>query len=203
MTKTTGLHDLIFKMARGDTNAQAEFDSLVREPLTRSLTREFGTDFNEEDIQEIVSHSILNMFLHVGGYRGKNGDASAWTWAYQIARNQALKWTKTKTREIHFPDSNDGLSIDEEKLYRMVHQYNPTNMPSSVEDQVIERLFREKAKEILAKLSRRERIILHLHYDKEWTFKQIADYLKISPPRVTQILKNIRKVCLAEMAKTA
>lgn len=202
MTKTTGLHDLILRIARGDRNACAEFNDQVHEWLIQRLASEFGSDFDEGDIIEIVSHAILNMFLHAREYRGKNGDGSAWTWAYQIARNQALKWIKTRTREVDFPHTSDGSEINEEKLYRMVQRYNPVQIPVAVEDQVIERLFRQKAEEILRKLSDRERLILYLHFEMEWTFKQIAEYLKVKPPRVTQIMQKIQRICIEEMARS-
>lgn len=94
MTNTAGLHDLIFKIARGDRRAEAEFDALVRDPLTQHIANKFGSDLTDGDIHEVVSQSILTMFLQARGYCGRNGDASAWAWAYQIARNQALKWSK-------------------------------------------------------------------------------------------------------------
>lgn len=202
MTKTTGLHDLILRIARGDRSACVEFDERVRGWLVQKLTGEFGSDLDEGDIIEIVSQAILNMFLHAREYLGTNGDASAWTWAYQIARNQALKWIKNKAHEERFPETSDGLDVDEEKLYRMVQRYNPVQVPAEVEDQVIERLFRQKAEEILRKLSDRERLILYLHFEMEWTFRQIAEYLKVKPPRVTQIMQNIRRICLEEMARS-
>lgn len=203
MTNKTQIHDLILYMARGNRSAHAEFDMATRDRLIQSLTREFGNELDDGDIQEIVSHSILNMFLHAGGYRGKNGEASAWAWAYRIARNQALKWSKTKRRDIQFPESSDGLNVDEEKLYRMVSRYNPGDVPVSVDEQVEDRLFREKAVEILGRLNEREKLILYLHYEMEWTLKKIAEHLNISPPRVTQVMQSIRKFCQEEMVKSA
>ena len=190
-------------MASGDRSAQAEFDSLVRNQLDRYITKEFGKGLDNGDSYEIVSQSILIMYLQAGEYRGKHGESSAWAWAFQVARSQAIKWVKTRKREVRIQEMDDGYDLSEEILYRMVVRYSPDDEPVSVEQRVEERLFREMAAEILQKLNKRERLILHLHFEKDWTLRQIAEYLNVKPPRITQIMQNIRRVCLEEMTKAA
>lgn len=205
MTNPTGLHELIFKIARGDKSAYAEFDDQTRTPLIQYITVHFGSSLSDDDVVEIVSQAILNMFLHAQGYRGRNGDPSAWAWTYQIARNQALKWIKTRAHEVHIqkPSGPDlDLDVGEEQLYRMASRYDPDSEPLSVEQEAEYRIFREKAFEILHKLSPREQLILHLYFEKEMTLKEIAEFVHVTPARVTQIMQNIRRTCLREMAKT-
>lgn len=205
MTNPTGLHELIFKIARGDKRACAEFDDQTRTPLIQYITAHFGSSVYEDDVVEIVSQAILNMFLNAQGYRGRNGDPSAWAWTYQIARNQALKWIKTRGHEVHTrkPSGSDlDVDVDEEQLYRMANRYDPDHEPLSVEQEAEYRIFRAKAFEILQKLSPREQLILHLYFEKEMTLKEIADYIRVTPARVTQIMQNIRRTCRSEMAET-
>ena len=192
MTSKTGLHDLIFKIARGDKPAYQEFGGMIRMPLTQHLTLRFGSTFDQDDIAEIVSQSILVVFLHSKEYRGANGDKSAWAWIYQIARSQAHKWLKTQKREIPILDGNDGeLPSDDDELSRMMIRYNPELDPSTVEDQVEEKLLMEKLIEVLQQLSPREKTILHLYYVKGHSFSDIAREIGVKPPRITQIMQSI------------
>ncbi|MEW5938925.1 MAG: sigma-70 family RNA polymerase sigma factor [Chloroflexota bacterium] len=189
------MHLLIYRIARGDKFAQAELDSLVRSPLAQFVARRFNS-ISEEDVIEIVGQTILLMYLHAANYRGKNGDSSAWEWAYQIARNQAIKWLRITRREIHLPDAGDDyLETDESQLHSIIVRFDPNLLPDTVEDQVMERQLRGKAEEIIRQLSQRERLILWLHFEKDWTFKQIAARLNVKPARITQIMQGIQRKC--------
>lgn len=203
MTNPTSLHDLIYKIARGDKRACIEFDNQTRTPLTQYIAGHFGSKLMHGDVEEIVSQSILIMLLEAVKYRGGNGDASAWGWAYKIAWNQALKWIKIEKREVPFSQVIDSaVDAEEEQLYKTAHRYNPDNKSVSVEDDLIVREFRAKAMEIVLKLSPREQQILHLYFEQGLTFKEIAKLIKVTPARVTQIMQDIRRTCLTEMAKT-
>ncbi len=195
MNNPTGLHVLLRRIAQGDTTARSELNDLVWLPLIQYITAHFGSSFSADDIAEIVSQSILIMLLHAASYRGDYGDSSAWRWAQKIVRNQALKWLKTMKREIHFPDSGGDTDVDEARIQKKILQFNPNLDTGTPEEQVADKLFRENVKKILQHLSGRERLILHLYSEKEWTFKQIAEYLSVSPARITQIMQDIRRKC--------
>lgn len=195
MNNQTGLHVLIRRIAQGDTNAQSELGNFVRVPLTNYITADFGSSFSEDDIMEIVQQIIVHLLLHAASYRGEHGDLSAWKWVYKIARSQALKWLKTTKREIHFPDTSYDTDIADARVHKMITQFNPSLDPGSVEEQLVEKLFRENVQEIIRQLSERERLILHLYSEKKWTFKQIAEHLNVSPARITQIMQDIRRKC--------
>ena len=201
MTNTTSLHNLIYRIAQGDKRACTEFDELTRTKLTQYITGRLGSALMAGDVEEIVSQAILIMFLEAVKYRGKHGDASAWGWAYQIAWNQALKWIKVRKREVFFSQAIDS-DVEEEQLYKTALRYNPNNEPVSIEEEVIDLEFRAKAMEILQKLSPREQLILRLFFEKELTLKEIAKFIKVTPARVTQIMQDIRRTCLIEIAKT-
>lgn len=188
-----GLNSTIRKIADGDPSAQAELHDLVYSPLVQYIARGFHSSFSAEDIEEIACQSILLIFVNASKYRGKEGDSSAWKWAYTIARNQALKWLKIGKREIPFSDTG-GYEDPSTTAYltsQAINDLNPNYLESGVEDQVIERILREKMMELFQLLDEREKKILSLHYAEGWTLKRIASHFKVTPARITQILKGI------------
>lgn len=189
-----GLNFTICKIADGDSSAQAELHDLVYTPLVQYIARGFRSSFSAEDIEEIALQSILLIFVNASKYRGKAGESSAWKWAYTIARNQALKWLKAGKREISFSDAggndNDpdiGVNI----ASRAINNPHLNRLEDGVEDQVIERMFLERARELFQGLDDRERKILALRFDEGWTLKKIAAHLNLTPARITQILQGI------------
>lgn len=196
MREATGLHPLILRIASGDPRAQVEFDALAREPLRRFVTGHYGSAFSKEDVQEIVDQTIFTVFVHAGEYRGERGEPSAWQWAYQIARNQAHKWHKVYLRIVPFPDlearNESGAEVD---FTLAALRFDPDFGIETVEDEVLEHIFRQQLVAFVCTLSRRERLILHLYCNQDWSFKQIAAYLKVKPPRICQILQAIQGKC--------
>lgn len=188
-----GLNFTIRKIAEGDPSAQAELHTLVYSSLVLYLTRGFHSSLSPEDIEEVASQSILLMFVNAATYRGREGDSSAWKWAYTIARNQALKWLKIRKREIPFSDNGgDGdPGADAYLAFQAINDLSPNCLDRGMEDQVIERLLQEKMMELFHLLDERERQILRLHYADGWTLKMIASHLKVTPARITQILQGI------------
>lgn len=194
MNNKTGLHDLIFDIARGSRRARDELDPVVRSKLNEYLRGQFGSSFSLEDIEEIASQAILTMLVHAGKYRGEQTEKSAWEWAYTIARNQALKWQKTVIKEVSFPrDGDDTSNLDGYQIYQILLR-NHLDV-RIVESQVDERLLVERLIEIVENLDPREKQIVYDHFVKGLSLKRIAANLNISAPRVTQIVKTILQKC--------
>lgn len=186
----TGLNLLIRNIVHGDKSAQVELYTLTYTPLVRYLAHKFGSSLSAEDIDEIARQSLLLMFIHAADYRGGNGNSSAWGWAYTIARNQALKWLEIGKREMPFSDASDDdddPDLDANITGRMIANLRSNPRQDGVEDQVIEKMLREKIMEMVQQLGKRERLILFLHYQQEWTLRKIAAHLKLTPARITQI----------------
>lgn len=194
MNNKTGLHDLIFDIARGRRRARDELDPAVRSKLNEYIRGRFGSSFSLEDIEEIASQAILTMLVQAGTYRGEQGDKSAWEWAYTIARNQAFKWQRTVKKEVSFPhDGEDGSDPEGYQICQILLR-NHLDV-RIVESQVDERLLIGKLIEIVENLSPREQQILYEHFVKGVNLKQIAASLDISAPRITQIVKNSLQKC--------
>ncbi|RPH74647.1 sigma-70 family RNA polymerase sigma factor [bacterium] len=201
MTSKTGLHYLILKIASGDKSAYEELAMTSRMPLTEYVAGRFGSRFSDEDIEEIVDQSILNIFLHTEEYHGDHGEKSAWGWAYQISCNQALKWIRTTKREIHLSAGDDcGTDLEEDQLSRMMIRCNPGLEAEGIEDQLEEKLLIEKLVEIIQGLSPQERLILRLHFVMDWHWNEIAATIGVKPPRITQIMKRIMHKCYSQLA---
>ena len=197
MKDESGIHLLILRIGSGDIEAYAELDRHIHPLLSRYIARHFRSQFQKEDIEYIVDQAILTICLHAGEYRGRHGDPSALKWIYRIAGNQALKWLKTLQRTIHFPDSDPSNgSGGEEELMTLVaiqRHLDPNSM--SVEEMVFERIFRDQVLFFISTLSRRERLILFLRFEMQWTFNQIAEFIHVKPARVHQILQSIFMKC--------
>lgn len=192
MAESTGLNAIIHMSAPGDKRAQAEFIRLIHDPLTQYLTRKFGSEFSDDDIQEAMQQAILDMILHAKDYRGSNGDASAWEWVYTIARNRAYKWIRTRKREIPWSEeSDDDSEIGADRLHREIICYNPNLDTNTVEETIEEKLFLQKAKEIKQQLTPREKLVVEL-IEAGYNQKEIAATIRVRPPRVTQIMQSIR-----------
>ncbi len=190
-----GLHALILKAAGGEALAQAELYELTRQPLHRYIVSHFSSQIIEEDVQEIIHYSILQIFLHAKSYRGRNDDSSAWQWAYTIARNQALKWLRVTRRTVYLPDpqGKDSDEGQDEILHSLILRFNPASMEESVEDQALERIVLENLLSCLQHFNQRERLVISWRYQYQLTLEEIAERLHVRRPRVHQIITRIHQ----------
>lgn len=195
MGELDGLHALILKAARGDPCAEFDIYTLAQEPLYRYITGKFRT-FSEEDAQEILKQTLFTIYAHASEYRGQHGDASARGWAYAIARNQARKWLRMYKRLIPFPDSEARNEAGAEVDFTLAAIHcNPLLDTDTVEDEALERILLQRLIEAARKLSLRERFILHLYCVEGLTFRQIANQLEVSAPRIRQMMQGIQGKC--------
>jgi RNA polymerase sigma factor (sigma-70 family) len=121
-------------------------------------------------------------------------EASAWRWAYQIARNQALKWIKVLNRSVPIWPTGDQEQLDEDEdaLFDAIFpRYSPISIEEAFEEQILNHLIWESAKACLAQLAERERQILLMRYVQENTLDEIGEYYHINRARVHQILTAI------------
>lgn len=179
-------------MARGDQRAQVEFNEIIHDALTGYLARHFGSQLSDDDLQEVLDHATLDLLVHAGAYRGKHGEVSAWKWVYKIARNRAYKWIRTRNREIPwYEESDDDSELGVDRFYREIISYNPNLDTNNVEEIIEMRLFFEKVMQMLQQLTPREKQVITL-LERGYQNKEIAAIMRVSPPRVTQIIQSIR-----------
>ncbi len=66
-----------------------------------------------------------------------------------------------------------------------------TSQTMNIEDQIEQAQLIDAVKEILTKLSERERIIIQLYYFEELSLKEISEILEISESRISQVHKKL------------
>ena len=196
MNITSGLHVLVLQTASGDAQAQADLAELVHPALTRYVSRRFGSEFDEEDVQEIVSQSILTIYIHARSYRGRFQDPSAWRWAYKIARSQAQKWIKAQNKLVRFPEMDGSQGTDDEFVVNaFLVKHKIELVEDGVEDQALERILSEQVADFIRHLNLRDQHILYWYYVQQITLDEIAQKIQVTRPRVHQLLQSIHIKC--------
>jgi RNA polymerase sigma factor (sigma-70 family) len=195
--ETTGLHILIRKCAGGDQQAQTDLYLCVSQRLIQYVLNRYGNRLIEEDAWDIMQHTVLQMYIHAGHFEGVHDKASAWNWAYSIARNQALKRIKSYSRMVPILETVQE-NPDQEKLEDEDALFKDSNLKNNspcldheLELQVINRLAWQAACECYKELSPREREILDLRFVNDSTLEEIAQIYHIQKPRVHQLLVAI------------
>jgi RNA polymerase sigma factor (sigma-70 family) len=194
VNRPTGLHVLIRRSAAGETQAQAELYELLRQPLHRHILNQFQPTLDEEDAWEITDQTVLQIYLSADHYHGAHDESSAWKWAYQIARNQALKRLKVLNRSVPVWQTRNQelLDEDEDALFDAIFpRYSPFSIEEALEEQVFNHLIWEAARACLLELNERERRILVMRYVEERTLDEIGAYYHVNRSRVYQILMAI------------
>lgn len=197
MKKSTfGLHLLIRKSAKGDAQAQEELFTELYQPLFDHILSRFGNALCEQDVEEIVQQTILQIYIHAETFQGAHDASSAWQWAYQIARNQAHKWVRIYQRSMSVWEKvladSEYESRDESELFdAILLVYEPRSLDDSIEEQVCNLLVLQAARAYLAQLSPREQEILRLRHDEQYTMERIAEVYGVKRARIHQILTAI------------
>lgn len=167
MSNSSKLANLIKRIGVGDRDAVEQFAKLWMPHLVEYILSRYGSALSEDDVEEIVQQTLLLVFLHANKFRS-DSDISARKWIYTIASNQALKWIATLKK------MND-ISVHEELL------------PAEFDWQAVE----DNISMAQLKLDNQESKILHLISEGD-SIKEIATKTGITPPRVVQIISQIR-----------
>jgi RNA polymerase sigma factor (sigma-70 family) len=197
VNRPTGLHILIRNSAGGDQQAQTDLYIRVSQPLFQYVLNRFGNSLNEEDAWEIIQQTVLQMYINASHFAGVHDEASAWRWAYNIARNQALKWIRSYRRmvpiwETRQENPEQENFEDEDALFEaIILKNNPASPEDELEIQVINLLIWQAVRECLSELTPRERKILELRFVRDCTLEEIAQIYNVQKPRVHQLLANI------------
>ena len=194
MKQPTGLLTLIRNSAAGDAQSKADLYELTKQPLYRHIINQFGTILREEDAWEVTDQAIMIIYIHASNFEGEHGESSAWKWAYTIARTQALKRIKVLRRYIpvwqaapkNLQDADESTQLD-----ALFQQMSSFSIDESLEEQALNHLILESAKECLQELNEREKQILFMRYADNCTLDEIAERYQIKRPRVHQILTAI------------
>lgn len=193
MNRPTGLHILIRESAGGDEQAQANLYITVYQPLFQHIVNRFKPAITQEDAQEIVQQTIVQMYIHASHFTGAHDEASAWQWAYKIARNQAFKWLRTINKTVSIWETcRDDIEKDEAALFDVLFlSQSPFSPEDALEEQVTRKLIWEAAQRTFSELTEREQEFILLRYEQNYTLEEIAQKFHIKRPRVHQVLAAI------------
>jgi len=196
VNRPTDLHAIVRKCADNDAQAQTELFEALYQPLFDHILSRFGHTLSKEDVEEVVQQSILQIYIHAGRFQGLHNEASAWKWAYQIARNQAHKWIKIYSRSVSVWDKGKGVleqdASDESELFDKIFLiYTPDSPEDALEEQVLNILVWKAAKQYLAQLPPREQKILELRHVQQCTMEEIAEVYGVKRSRIHQLLAAI------------
>jgi len=200
VNKPTGLHILIRNSAGGDHHAQTELYERVSQPLVKHVLNRYGNSLQEEDAWEIMHQTVLQMYINASHFAGIYNEVSAWSWAYSIARNQALKWIRISRRtepilDIRRENLEREQFDDEEALFEIViSENNRTGSKDALEIDVIEKLIWKAVYLCILQLEPKDRELLDLRYARGYTLEEIAQIHHITKPRVHQRLDRIIRI---------
>jgi RNA polymerase sigma factor (sigma-70 family) len=199
-----GLHELIKGVAGKDELSKQELFSVTEQPLIRHITKHFGSIFTQDDIREIYNQAYMQILIKAQSYRGDHGDASAWQWAYKIARSQAHKWLRACKRLVDVSVDTDNMCTltEEERLTLFARRTDPEWIGRTIyeiEDQAFERILVDQMRECYELLTPRERLVVHLYHFMDMTLEEIAHQLGVTRTRIHQVLHGAYKKCRALM----
>ncbi len=204
MNAFPGLHKLIIGVAGNDELSKQQLYSATEQPLTRYITKQFGSTFTKDDILEIFDQTYMQILIKAYTYRGDHGDKSAWQWAYKIARSQAHKWLRVQKRIVKIPVSVDDTSnpTEDERFTLLAKRTDPDWIGRSnyeIEDQAFERILVSQLFECSKHFTPRERQVVHLYHFKNMTMEEIAQRFGVTRTRIHQLLHGAYKKCRAMM----
>ncbi len=171
-----GLHGLIRCIAqdKADEETFTAFARCIWQRLTPRLRQRYHY-LRDEDIEDIIQYTIMQVLRFAKSYRGRHGNESAWAWVSRIAHRRAEGPYRARYENT--------LLWDDEKLdARPGRAEDDPDSPRRVDRQMWD-AFRPT-------LDAREQAILEAHF-RGASLKEIARTHGISAPRVHQILQNI------------
>src|SRR5690242_14017319 len=103
------LHDLLHRIADRDALALAELDLAIRQPLLRYLTNRFSPNLSNDDAEDVIQYTLIQIWRYAPTYRGRNSGSSARRWIFDIAKNRSLRVLKSQAIGL-ISMNDDGMS---------------------------------------------------------------------------------------------
>ena len=189
MNNDPGLHDLIHQIGNGDPSAIEALHDRMRRPLMRYLYNRYSPPLQQEDIEDVIQYTLIQVLLYACSYKGEHNEASARKWIFDIARNRALRLIKiTKATSAHISLDDDQNDKNDEGTSNLSGiQFVASD---NTEDQALDAIFIQEVSLYAGTLSERERSIIAMRVE-ELTIEEIGENFRLSKPRISQILHGI------------
>lgn len=171
------------------TNAMQLFEELIPE-LTSFCYRMLGS---ADDADDAVQETRIRVWQHGDSYRG---DSTFKTWVYRIASNVCLdKLRQAKRRALPVDLSDPAIAIVEptETLPQGAWVWPAPDRTTNPEEIVVRRDTLQLCfVALLQRLPPRQRAVLILKDVFEWSSREIAETLQMSPAAVNSALQRAR-----------
>ncbi len=155
------------------------YEGKIKRYLSRML--------NKADVEDISQDVFLKTFVNINSFNAKLKFSA---WVYRIAHNEAVNHLKKK-RSLPLFDFDIFLPFQ-------------SNAKQEIEDQVMKNETKDSMEFCLDKISQKYKEIILLFYFEEFSYKEIAEVLKIPQATVGVRLKRakeeIKRLCLKNYA---
>lgn len=170
---------LLKKIARQDKLAFEQLYPVLKPNLSRFLLWKFNR-LDEYEVEGIVQQTLEKVWEKANTYSGQT-DISAKNWIVAIAKNLAIDYLNQRRRQVGFEEASEGWLA--EHALHVAHSNNP------LEDLTIQN---EKFRQLKKSLTLREKQVFELLIEGH-PQKSIARMLRITPPRVNQLIVAIER----------
>jgi RNA polymerase sigma factor (sigma-70 family) len=181
-----GIHELVLRMGKGDKHALETLYELLHPQLKQSLLHRFCPPLREEDIQDVIQRTFMQIWINAAHYRGKYAGASARKWVYTIATNEAYRMVRAARAAPPSLDPCDGDDDSPEQR----GQPEPDSRYIA-EDEAMDSLLIEQIRRYCLQFPPREKEMLLLRFQREFTFEQIGARFGLTRARVKQIIDGL------------
>jgi RNA polymerase sigma factor (sigma-70 family) len=182
------LHDLLHRIGNGDPLALEELDSAIRQPLMRYLVNQFSPKLSNDDIEDIIQFTLIQIWRYAPDYRGLHNDASARRLIFKIAKHRSWRILKFQRNGLVSLDDEGKSSGKSEHHSKTKRQYASSD---NTEDLALKNLVWREVGSLIETLSDQEKAVFRLRMEQGFTMDEIGMKVKRSKPRVKQILDSI------------
>lgn len=182
------LHDLLHRIGNGDPLALEELDSAIRQPLMRYLVNQFSPKLSNDDIEDIIQFTLIQIWRYAPDYRGLHNDASARRLIFKIAKHRSWRILKFQRNGLVSLDDEGKSSGKSEHHSKTKRQYASSD---NTEDLALKNLVWREVGSLIETLSDQEKTVFRLRMEQGFTMDEIGMKVKRSKPRVKQILDSI------------
>ena len=192
MDRTEKEKTLIKQLSENDSSAWKEFlgtyggliYSQVFYTLKRSNFRIPEDEINDA-VQSLLQNLMDNACKKLLTFEGRGGCSLA-SWLRTVATNHTLSIIRSRKQTVPIDD------VREDKLHQNMEDSKGL-AEKSPRDKASDQQILDRLQNAVKKLPARQQVIFQLYYKDEWKSQQIADFLRLTPNNVDQILFQIRK----------
>jgi RNA polymerase sigma-70 factor (ECF subfamily) len=192
MDRTEKEKTLIKQLSEKDSSAWKEFltcyGGLIYSQVYYTLQRsnfKIPEDEINDAVQSLLQNLMENNCKKLLTFEGRGGCSLA-SWLRTVATNHTLSIIRSKKQTVPIDD------VNEDKLHKNMEDSQGV-IEKSPRDKAFDKQILDRLQKAISKLPPRQQVIFQLYYKDEWKSQQIADFMRLTPNNVDQILFQIRK----------